>query len=117
MKKDTETNPKGEIKNISIASSEPDKGRVFEVALEGKRNFTLPALSMMSVVGKYLGWSQLKSNWFEVDVKEGTAHFVGKGLGHGVGFCQWGAKGMADDGKKFPEILQHYFPGAQLSER
>ncbi len=117
LKKDPDTNPKGEIKNIRIASAEADKGRVFEVALEGKRNFTLPVLEMMSVVGKYLGWSQLKSNWFEVSIQEDTAHFVGKGLGHGVGFCQWGAKGMADEGKKFPEILQHYFPGTQLTQR
>jgi stage II sporulation protein D len=52
-----------------------------------------------------------------VEVKEGTAHFKGKGLGHGVGFCQWGAKGMAEAGKKFPEILQHYYPGSQIVER
>ncbi len=117
LKKDSETNPKGEIKNIAVAESEPDQGRVFSVALEGKRNFTVPTVDLISVVGRYLGWSQLKSNWFKVEVKEGTAHFEGKGLGHGVGFCQWGAKGMADAGKKFPEILQHYYPGTQIVER
>ena len=117
LKKDSVTNPKGEIKNIAIAESEPDQGRVFSVALEGKRNFTIPTLDLMSVVGRYLGWSQLKSNWFKVEVKEGTAHFEGKGFGHGVGFCQWGARGMAEAGKKFPEILQHYYPGTQIVER
>lgn len=117
LKKETATNPRGEIRNIAIVEQEPDLGRVFKVALEGKRNFTLPTMEFISVVGRYLGWSKLKSNWFSVEVKEGEATFKGHGLGHGVGLCQWGARGMAEAGKKFPEILKHYYPGAQLVER
>jgi SpoIID/LytB domain protein len=33
----------------------------------------------------------------------------GAGWGHGVGFCQIGGAVMASKGKKFKEILQHYF--------
>lgn len=117
LKKEADTNPRGEIKNLAIAEQEPNQGRVFKLALEGKRNFTLPAVDFISVVGRYMGWSKLKSNWFSVEVKEGEAAFKGRGLGHGVGLCQWGARGMAEAGKKFPEILKHYFPGAQLVER
>ena len=61
-----------------------------------------------------MGWSQLKSNWFEIEAKDNGLVFKGRGLGHGVGMCQWGAKGMAEEGKKFDEILQYYFPGTQL---
>lgn len=121
LKKEKETNPRGEIKNIRIAEQEPDQGpdqgRVFKVALEGKRNFTLPTMEFISVVGRYLGWSKLKSNWFTVEVQDGEASFKGRGLGHGVGLCQWGARGMAEAGKKFPEILKHYYPEAQLIQR
>lgn len=117
LKKEKETNPRGEIRNIRIAEQEPDLGRVFKIALEGKRNFTLPTVDFISVVGRYLGWSKLKSNWFSVEVNEGEASFKGRGLGHGVGLCQWGARGMAEAGKKFPEILKHYYPGAELVQR
>jgi stage II sporulation protein D len=38
----------------------------------------------------------------------------GKGFGHGVGMSQWGAKKMADDGKKAEEIINHYFNEVQI---
>jgi len=39
----------------------------------------------------------------------------GRGAGHGVGLSQYGAKGMAEAGYGFREILSHYFPGTGLS--
>ncbi|MBI2251948.1 MAG: SpoIID/LytB domain-containing protein, partial [Armatimonadetes bacterium] len=33
--------------------------------------------------------------------------FLGFGWGHGVGLCQWGAKGMAEAGYNFQEILKY----------
>jgi stage II sporulation protein D (peptidoglycan lytic transglycosylase) len=38
----------------------------------------------------------------------------GGGLGHGVGLCQWGARGMALAGSAASEILGYYFPGATI---
>ncbi|HQH74490.1 MAG TPA: SpoIID/LytB domain-containing protein, partial [bacterium] len=40
--------------------------------------------------------------------------FTGGGRGHGVGMCQHGARGMAGSGRRFEEIVAHYFPGATL---
>ena len=40
--------------------------------------------------------------------------FSGRGWGHGVGMSQWGAKGMADNGYNYKEILEYYFVGAQV---
>ncbi len=37
--------------------------------------------------------------------------FSGKGFGHGVGMSQWGARGMAEEGFGYDEILTHYYPG------
>jgi stage II sporulation protein D (peptidoglycan lytic transglycosylase) len=39
----------------------------------------------------------------------------GRGLGHGVGLCQWGARGFAAAGATMPEILNLYFPGAYVT--
>lgn len=35
--------------------------------------------------------------------------FHGKGYGHGLGLSQWGAKGMADQGYDYVQILKHYY--------
>lgn len=116
LKKNPQLDSRGNLENIRVAEHE-ENGRVFNLALEGKKNLTVSVLPLLSIIGKYLGWGVLKSNWFEVEVVNGDAHFKGHGFGHGVGFCQWGAKGMAESGKKFDEILFHYFPGTNLIER
>jgi len=41
--------------------------------------------------------------------------FVGSGYGHGVGLSQYGAKGQALEGKTATEILNYYFPDAQVT--
>lgn len=38
----------------------------------------------------------------------------GSGWGHAVGMSQWGAKGMADAGKTYTEIIEHYFTGVRI---
>jgi stage II sporulation protein D len=37
-----------------------------------------------------------------------------KGYGHGVGMCQYGADGMANQGKRYAEIIAYYFSGVTL---
>lgn len=40
--------------------------------------------------------------------------FEGRGNGHGVGMCQWGAIGRARAGQSWETILQTYYPGTRL---
>ncbi|MEA2336860.1 MAG: stage sporulation protein, partial [Thermoanaerobaculia bacterium] len=40
--------------------------------------------------------------------------FYGKGWGHGIGFCQVGAFGMATRGWTAQQILMHYYTGIQI---
>jgi len=63
---------------------------------------------------RVLGYEKLKSARFKVSVEDGTFTFTGKGAGHGVGMCQWGAKGMADGGYSYRQILGHYYTGLFL---
>ncbi|MGE5607074.1 MAG: SpoIID/LytB domain-containing protein [Bacteroidota bacterium] len=39
----------------------------------------------------------------------------GAGRGHGVGLSQWGAKGMAEAGYSEKQILEHFYPGATVT--
>lgn len=42
------------------------------------------------------------------------AAFYGGGYGHGVGMSQYGVRELADRGWTRSEIIQHYFPGAEI---
>ncbi len=64
--------------------------------------------------GRKYGWHQLKSTKFQIETRKKKYLFVGQGLGHGVGMCQWGAYGRAQNGWGFRRILNHYFPGTQI---
>lgn len=41
--------------------------------------------------------------------------FIGGGFGHGVGMSQYGAYNLALKGKKYPEILNHYYTDIKIS--
>lgn len=56
----------------------------------------------------------LPSNRYEVTTRAGTAVFLGRGWGHGVGMSQYGAHGLALRGATYREILAHYYRGTRL---
>ncbi len=39
----------------------------------------------------------------------------GSGFGHGIGLSQYGAQGMASEGTKAADIVEHYYPGASVT--
>ncbi len=45
-----------------------------------------------------------------------TLYVVGAGFGHGRGMCQWGAIGMALNGKALDDILKFYYPSLILNK-
>jgi stage II sporulation protein D len=42
--------------------------------------------------------------------------FTGRGWGHGVGMCQYGAYGMAKMGVKYDDIIKHYYAGVDVTK-
>lgn len=57
---------------------------------------------------------QLKSSAFTVERLENGYQFTTYGYGHGIGMSQFGAHQMALQGKKYDEILTHYYTGVEL---
>ena len=51
---------------------------------------------------KAVGYSKLPSTAFEAHKEGDNFVFIGKGSGHGVGLCQFGAKGMAEAREELP---------------
>ncbi|MFY9213562.1 MAG: stage II sporulation protein D, partial [Tissierellaceae bacterium] len=60
----------------------------------------------------------LNSTNFEIvyDIKLGLIEIETLGYGHGVGMSQWGANGMAKQGKTYEEILKHYYTGVVIKK-
>ena len=57
----------------------------------------------------------LKSTDFSWKRKGDTIIITTKGYGHGVGMSQYGANGMAKEGKDFREIVTHYYQGVEIT--
>ncbi len=69
-----------------------------------------------------LSEKHLYSSHFEVEALDRDARGVpqrfvlhGRGWGHGVGMCQIGAAVMGAEGHPYRDILQHYYPGADIT--
>lgn len=50
---------------------------------------------------------------FTASIAGNTLTLSGRGHGHGVGLCQWGAKGLGDAGRSALEILAYYYSGIE----
>jgi len=61
----------------------------------------------------WLGAARFRSTAFNI-YQAGFFRFEGRGNGHGVGLCQYGAKGMGEQGYRMAAILKHYYPDAVL---
>src|SRR5699024_6682564 len=56
----------------------------------------------------------LQSSDFTIEHKNDHFVFNTKGYGHGVGMSQYGANGMAKEGKSYKEILEYYYNGIDV---
>ena len=93
------------------------KGRI-ESQTEKKRGSTLYAITATGV-------KKLTSTNNILNIKGVTTNatakiipteytFAGKGWGHGLGMSQYGAKGMAEAGFKYNQILEYYYTGSKV---
>jgi stage II sporulation protein D len=89
-------------------------GRVTSISLAGLTPSTLDADDFRRIVGQRLGWQWLKSPRFTAQRTARGYRFDGRGHGHGVGLCVFGAAYLASHGKAADDILRLYFPGLQI---
>lgn len=74
----------------------------------GKKRFT--GLEIRNLFG-------LRSAVFDLTFEDGSYTFNVKGYGHGVGLSQYGANCLAKDGWSWREIIEHYYPGTEITEQ
>ena len=92
-----ERTPTGRIRTLSLTDS---KGRFVDIAAKDFR--------------QALGSDVIRSTNFSFVLDKETVLFSGRGWGHGVGLCQWGALGMSKAGSSYVDILAFYYPGAKI---
>lgn len=114
---------KGELKSITVKQRN-QSGYITQ--LELKYANTTETLKNENQIRKVLGnyleevvlqsekvrtdLSMVPSACFEVlDVEEGKILLRGGGFGHGIGMSQYGAKGMAEAGHTYKEIIDYYY--------
>ncbi|MBN1282242.1 MAG: SpoIID/LytB domain-containing protein [Proteobacteria bacterium] len=100
----------GTLQGVSIRP-EMDSPRVDQMIVE--HDGGIDAIRATDIRSMF-GYSRIRSTWFDVKLEGNAISFVGRGYGHGVGMCQWGAKGMADQGSAYEQILRFYYADAEI---
>ncbi|MBV8366252.1 MAG: hypothetical protein JO194_07105, partial [Candidatus Eremiobacteraeota bacterium] len=84
------------------------------VRTSGAPSYDMDGRQFYAQVAGALGYKVLPSTMFDVIETVDGYLFKGHGLGHGVGMCQWGARGRANAGMPAAQIVEAYFPGTVL---
>ncbi|HEX5580587.1 MAG TPA: SpoIID/LytB domain-containing protein [Gemmatimonadaceae bacterium] len=110
----------GTVRELRVVAT-TSSGRVGELEIGTSRGtFRLRGNDARYVL-RSPGGEILNSTYFTVrrpPVRRGesspVATIEGRGYGHGVGMCQWGAIGRARAGQDFRTILRTYYPGTSV---
>ncbi|KAA0250004.1 MAG: SpoIID/LytB domain-containing protein [Candidatus Jettenia sp.] len=82
--------------------------RIEIISADGTREMSANGFRLL------IGPNYLYSTAFDSRSNGKSITFSGKGLGHGVGLCQYGAQNMAKNGFGYESILKHYYPKIEL---
>lgn len=100
----------GKVKGIKVAKKDK-AGLVREVTVrDSKKAVKLTGKEMYSLI------NDVKSYCFTVTKNYDTIEIKGRGYGHHVGLCQWGAREMVRDGWDYKRILEFYYPGTEFMQ-
>jgi stage II sporulation protein D len=102
------------LRDLTIAGRNRSH-RVSRLRLAGFSPAEISGPDFRSIVGRTLGWQQIKSTAFDVSRNAHGFHFAGHGSGHGVGLCVLGSLRLAARGDTADEILARYFRGLMIS--
>ncbi len=104
---------KGRIKNIKIISTTKTKRARELEFVTYNFNFKIKAEDLR----KSLGYNNIKSTKIiKIEVNNEYITFYGRGWGHAVGLCQWGANNMSKKDYKFDKIIKHYYPHTKIKK-
>ncbi|MBZ0166741.1 MAG: SpoIID/LytB domain-containing protein [Candidatus Omnitrophica bacterium] len=103
----------GKIKAIEIAQR-TESGRIKELHINSRdgRTTKISGKRFRDIIGP----NEVRSNMYDIEMQGFYFDLTGKGWGHGVGLCQWGAYQMAQQRHDYDEILRYYYPGIEIKK-
>ncbi len=88
-----------------------ESGRAETFTINGDKEVSVPELRIA------LDSTKMRSTLLtSLQLKGDSVSMAGKGYGHGVGMPQWGAYGLAEQGKKAEEIVLTYFKNVEIAQ-
>jgi len=100
----------GTIKNIAFYKKD---GRVVEVRVKSNSG----TINLNGNEFRLLFPPKMIKSLYFTSIKQGSGLKIkGRGWGHGVGMCQWGAKGQAENGASYKKILQYYYYHTKIAK-
>jgi stage II sporulation protein D len=96
------------IQHVQITNKDK-AGIVHEVVVRaGKKKIKISGKKTYSL------FKDIKSYSFSIDKQNNNYIFTGKGYGHHLGLCQWGARELVKRGWICTNILNFYYPGTRI---
>jgi stage II sporulation protein D len=105
----------GTLTGMEILKRSAKGNRATRLKLVGNRgSATVEGADFRVAVGP----EKMRSIWIASDIKKGNGYVAlkGRGFGHGVGLCQWGAYAFAKQNKSPKAIVMHYYPKARVEK-
>jgi stage II sporulation protein D len=98
----------GSIRLVQVTKTDK-AGMVIELLIRtGKKTIKLSGKQVYSLC------KSIRSFYYTATIEEGKVIFHGKGYGHHLGLCQYGALHMARQGEGSDAILSFYFPNTDI---
>lgn len=96
------------IKSITITKKDK-AGLVLQVSIKtDKKTYTITGKKLYSLIAK------IRSYFFDITSSAKGIEIQGRGIGHHLGLCQWGAREMIRQGYDCKEALTFYYPGTHF---
>lgn len=104
----------GNVQRIDIKQRDSFE-RVTLLTLVGRnKTHDITVNNLRLIINRHSGPLSIRSSYFSMEISGDSYIFKGKGLGHGVGLCQWGALGLAESGWNYHDILRFYYNGVDI---
>lgn len=104
----------GTVSRMAVASRSKESHRARELKFTGAGGeATVPGADFRIAIDP----QKMRSIWLtDIEHEADGITMSGRGFGHGVGLCQWGAHALAKKGKNPEEIIKHYYPKVKIQK-
>ena len=87
------------------------------IVVTNKSEYKIPTYRIRTLLGRPGDPAGLlRSNYFDIKTRRDKVIIEGRGFGHGVGMCQYGAIEMASRRKSYRQILSHYYRNTRIKK-